>query len=132
MLCIFGGREFSCTCWLRAVELLHGLSFYICECWRVLPDNLLEVFFLPFSQGVAKSTVSENRFCVCILQIPKRLYKALSLLKKEYELSKLQQRLGREVSFSSNTYLVCIYIVSTTMMPTMASEEFKARQWYTL
>lgn len=31
------------------------------------------------------------------LQIPKRLYKALSLLKKEYELSKLQQRLGREV-----------------------------------
>ncbi|XP_016410077.1 lon protease homolog, mitochondrial-like, partial [Sinocyclocheilus rhinocerous] len=28
--------------------------------------------------------------------IPKRLYKALSLLKKEYELSKLQQRLGRE------------------------------------
>ncbi|XP_077187935.1 lon protease homolog, mitochondrial [Paroedura picta] len=30
-------------------------------------------------------------------QIPKRLYKALSLLKKEYELSKLQQRLGREV-----------------------------------
>ena len=32
------------------------------------------------------------------VQIPKRLYKALSLLKKEYELSKLQQRLGREVS----------------------------------
>ncbi|KAK2087138.1 Lon protease mitochondrial [Saguinus oedipus] len=30
-------------------------------------------------------------------QIPKRLYKALSLLKKEFELSKLQQRLGREV-----------------------------------
>ncbi|XP_026311399.1 lon protease homolog, mitochondrial [Piliocolobus tephrosceles] len=30
--------------------------------------------------------------------IPKRLYKALSLLKKEFELSKLQQRLGREVS----------------------------------
>ncbi|XP_003795053.1 lon protease homolog, mitochondrial isoform X2 [Otolemur garnettii] len=29
--------------------------------------------------------------------IPKRLYKALSLLKKEFELSKLQQRLGREV-----------------------------------
>ncbi|KAL7992866.1 hypothetical protein Chor_017122 [Crotalus horridus] len=29
--------------------------------------------------------------------IPKRLYKALSLLKKEYELSKLQQRLGREL-----------------------------------
>ncbi|KAM4629470.1 lon protease homolog, mitochondrial [Polymixia lowei] len=29
--------------------------------------------------------------------IPNRLYKALSLLKKEYELSKLQQRLGREV-----------------------------------
>ncbi|KAL2764201.1 lon protease-like protein, mitochondrial isoform 2, partial [Daubentonia madagascariensis] len=28
--------------------------------------------------------------------IPKRLYKALSLLKKEFELSKLQQRLGRE------------------------------------
>lgn len=32
------------------------------------------------------------------VQIPKRLYKALSLLKKEFELSKLQQRLGREVS----------------------------------
>ncbi|XP_047443481.1 lon protease homolog, mitochondrial [Mugil cephalus] len=31
------------------------------------------------------------------MNIPKRLYKALSLLKKEYELSKLQQRLGREV-----------------------------------
>ncbi|XP_066551280.1 lon protease homolog, mitochondrial [Amia ocellicauda] len=31
------------------------------------------------------------------VNIPKRLYKALSLLKKEYELSKLQQRLGREV-----------------------------------
>uniref|UniRef100_A0A674PI92 Lon protease homolog, mitochondrial n=1 Tax=Takifugu rubripes TaxID=31033 RepID=A0A674PI92_TAKRU len=30
------------------------------------------------------------------MHIPKRLYKALSLLKKEYELSKLQQRLGRE------------------------------------
>ncbi|XP_004441321.1 PREDICTED: lon protease homolog, mitochondrial [Ceratotherium simum simum] len=29
--------------------------------------------------------------------IPRRLYKALSLLKKEFELSKLQQRLGREV-----------------------------------
>lgn len=57
-------------------------------------------------------------------QIPKRLYKALSLLKKEYELSKLQQRLGREVSFSSNTYLVCIYIVSTTVMLSMAGEEF--------
>lgn len=34
-------------------------------------------------------------------QIPKRLYKALSLLKKEFELSKLQQRLGREVSASA-------------------------------
>lgn len=33
----------------------------------------------------------------CCLQILKRLYKALSLLKKEFELSKLQQRLGREV-----------------------------------
>lgn len=32
-----------------------------------------------------------------VWQIPKRLYKALSLLKKEYELSKLQQRLGKEV-----------------------------------
>ncbi|RXM92134.1 Lon protease-like, mitochondrial [Acipenser ruthenus] len=31
--------------------------------------------------------------------IPKRLYKALSLLKKEFELSKLQQRLGRELCF---------------------------------
>lgn len=34
-------------------------------------------------------------------QIPKRLYKALSLLKKEFELSKLQQRLGREVSWAA-------------------------------
>eukprot|EP00061_Rhincodon_typus_P012383 g38083.t1 len=31
------------------------------------------------------------------IKIPNRLYKALSLLKKEFELSKLQQRLGREV-----------------------------------
>lgn len=36
-------------------------------------------------------------FCPLSWQIPKRLYKALSLLKKEFELSKLQQRLGREV-----------------------------------
>lgn len=36
-------------------------------------------------------------FCSLSWQIPKRLYKALSLLKKEFELSKLQQRLGREV-----------------------------------
>lgn len=35
---------------------------------------------------------------VLCLQILKRLYKALSLLKKEFELSKLQQRLGREVT----------------------------------
>lgn len=35
--------------------------------------------------------------CAPFRQIPKRLYKALSLLKKEFELSKLQQRLGREV-----------------------------------
>lgn len=40
--------------------------------------------------------VSSDSTCL-LLQIPKRLYKALSLLKKEYELSKLQQRLGREV-----------------------------------
>ena len=31
------------------------------------------------------------------LQIPKRLMLALSLLKKEYELSKLQQKIGKEV-----------------------------------
>ena len=29
--------------------------------------------------------------------IPKRLYLALALLKKEYELSKLQQKIGKEV-----------------------------------
>ena len=29
--------------------------------------------------------------------IPKRLYLALGLLKKEYELSKLQQKIGKEV-----------------------------------
>lgn len=33
----------------------------------------------------------------CCLQISKRLMLALSLLKKEYELSKLQQRIGKEV-----------------------------------
>jgi hypothetical protein len=31
-------------------------------------------------------------------QVPKRLMLALSLLKKEYELSKLQQKIGKEVS----------------------------------
>lgn len=41
-------------------------------------------------------------------QIPKRLYKALSLLKKEYELSKLQQRLGREVRHQTSTR-VCLH-----------------------
>lgn len=30
-------------------------------------------------------------------QIPKRLMMSLSLLKKEYELSKLQQKIGKEV-----------------------------------
>lgn len=53
-------------------------------------------------------------FVFYLAQIPKRLYKALSLLKKEYELSKLQQRLGREVRFSSNIRLVCVSIISTT------------------
>uniref|UniRef100_G1RTP9 endopeptidase La n=1 Tax=Nomascus leucogenys TaxID=61853 RepID=G1RTP9_NOMLE len=44
-------------------------------------------------------TCTDADFCSSFLsrQIPKRLYKALSLLKKEFELSKLQQRLGREV-----------------------------------
>lgn len=32
-----------------------------------------------------------------MLQIPKRLMLSLALLKKEYELSKLQQKIGREV-----------------------------------
>lgn len=40
-------------------------------------------------------------------QIPKRLYKALSLLKKEFELSKLQQRLGREVSWVGQPSYLC-------------------------
>lgn len=57
------------------------------------------------------TTVLENSFCIYHFQIPKRLYKALSLLKKEYELSKLQQRLGREVSLSSNVDLsLSLYI----------------------
>lgn len=47
---------------------------------------------------------SESWYCVS-LQIPKRLYKALSLLKKEYELSKLQQRLGREVRGHHQTFV---------------------------
>lgn len=34
---------------------------------------------------------------VMMLQIPKRLMLSLALLKKEYELSKLQQKIGREV-----------------------------------
>ena len=33
---------------------------------------------------------------LCV-QIPNRLMLALSLLKKEYELSKLQQKIGKEV-----------------------------------
>ncbi|XP_028299509.1 lon protease homolog, mitochondrial [Gouania willdenowi] len=48
----------------------------------------------------AALTGAESRELQDVLEetsIPKRLYKALSLLKKEYELSKLQQRLGREV-----------------------------------
>lgn len=68
--------------------------------------------------------LSENSFYIYIFQIPKRLYKALSLLKKEYELSKLQQRLGREVSFSSNKYLVRICIMFTTVLLSTGSEEF--------
>lgn len=40
----------------------------------------------------------DNPAVPCCSQILKRLYKALSLLKKEFELSKLQQRLGREVT----------------------------------
>lgn len=32
-----------------------------------------------------------------MFQIPKRLLLALSLLKKEYELSKLQQKIGKDV-----------------------------------
>jgi hypothetical protein len=54
--------------------------------------------------GVAGGLLTAHRLtgltAVCAplsWQIPKRLYKALSLLKKEFELSKLQQRLGREV-----------------------------------
>lgn len=43
------------------------------------------------------SLLPDNCIVPCCLQILKRLYKALSLLKKEFELSKLQQRLGREV-----------------------------------
>lgn len=46
--------------------------------------------FLMFS--AAKSSVF-----VMMLQIPKRLMLSLALLKKEYELSKLQQKIGREV-----------------------------------
>lgn len=60
-------------------------------------------------------------FCVYLFQIPKRLYKALSLLKKEYELSKLQQRLGREVSIWSNKFLVYIYVMSTIVMLRMGA-----------
>lgn len=69
------------------------------------PRKPVGAFYSPFLTG------SWLKTHFCIFQIPKRLYKALSLLKKEYELSKLQQRLGREVSFSSNKYLECIYIM---------------------
>lgn len=43
------------------------------------------------------ATAPRQSLCPLLFQILKRLYKALSLLKKEFELSKLQQRLGREV-----------------------------------
>lgn len=43
------------------------------------------------------ATAPRQPHCPLLFQILKRLYKALSLLKKEFELSKLQQRLGREV-----------------------------------
>lgn len=55
------------------------------------------------SRGERREYCVRTLFLCLSFQIPKRLYKALSLLKKEYELSKLQQRLGREVSFSRNT-----------------------------
>lgn len=47
---------------------------------------------------------------VFLLQIPKRLMLALSLLKKEYELSKLQQKLGREVRSLQSYPLVCLVV----------------------
>lgn len=108
------------------MELLRGFFLHL-QVMESSPRHPVGAFCSPFSQGVAKSTVSENSFYVSLFQIPKRLYKALSLLKKEYELSKLQQRLGREVSFSSNAYLVCIYIMSTTMMLSVSSEEFSSK-----
>lgn len=52
--------------------------------------------------------------CVLLLQIPKRLYKALSLLKKEYELSKLQQRLGREVTCQTSIH-ACLHVAPAHM-----------------
>ena len=47
--------------------------------------------------GIVQSDFIKYLIMLCPLQIPKRLMLALSLLKKEYELSKLQQRIGREV-----------------------------------
>lgn len=83
------------------------------------------------------SAVFDNSLCICHFQIPKRLYKALSLLKKEYELSKLQQRLGREVSLSSNVYLTHTYSTSTSVdlilqYLALPVENLKTRPWYTV
>lgn len=50
-----------------------------------------------FNFGGCKITsLLYNYFCH-LFQIPKRLMLALSLLKKEYELSKLQHKIGKEV-----------------------------------
>ena len=42
---------------------------------------------------------------VIFMQVAKRLMLTLSLLKKEYELSKLQQRIGREVDILNFSFL---------------------------
>jgi ATP-dependent Lon protease len=60
-----------------------------------------EKFILSFKKPVIKCTSNylNNKFASFQAEtnIPKRLTLTLSLLKKEYELSKLQQKIGKEV-----------------------------------
>jgi len=61
------------------------LSFYSSP---IQTDNCKDLTFI----------VIHIQWGCCFFQIPNRLMLALSLLKKEFELSKLQQKIGKEVS----------------------------------
>lgn len=118
--------------WMLCVFVIIVSHTVVARCWIGLAIPVGAVGW-----GVDVSAVFDNSLCICHFQIPKRLYKALSLLKKEYELSKLQQRLGREVSLSSNVYLTHTYSTSTSVdlilqYLALPMENLKTRPWYTV